>query len=149
MRIKLIIYGLVSLLIALSLVYSADLLAKYSSSGKTGSSRDIQQGFEPISTGSTETGDVSVELTPLESFEGRLRVKIAANTHSVDLTQFDLMKITTLERNGKFIKPETAPALEGHHSSGTLVFNFGERLSGFTIRIKGIPKVEERLFEWR
>jgi hypothetical protein len=110
---------------------------------------EVKESFESFSSGSTGAGDVSVELTPEEIERGKLKVDIAVNTHSVDLSQFDLKEITTLEYNGKLIKPETAPSLKGHHSFGTLVFGVGEKISSFTIKIRGIPKVEERIFEWR
>lgn len=105
-------------------------------------------GINSITTGTTDTGDVAVELTPLGFFDGRLRVQIAVNTHSVDLSPFDLQQITTLETGGKVIKPIEAPALSGHHSSGELVFDVDKTPQKFTISIKGIPQIEERVFMW-
>ncbi len=104
--------------------------------------------FETIYSGSVDSGDVAVDLTPIGIIGGKLRVGIGVNTHSVDLSQFDLARITTLEYSGKSLKPESAPSLAGHHTSGTLVFNVGEPVSSFKITIRGIPKVEERIFEW-
>ncbi len=105
-------------------------------------------GFPTVATGSTSKGDVLVELTPLGFSNSQLRVSIAANTHSVDLSQFDLREITDLKINGKTIKPSDAPGMRGHHSSGTIVFEGVEEAGKFTIIIKGIPKTEERVFEW-
>lgn len=99
-------------------------------------------------TGSTGSGDVLIELTPHEVVDGLLEVDIAVNTHSVTLEGFDLMQITTLEFNGKTLKPIDAPTLRGHHNSGTLSFEVGEDIDRFTIKIEGIPNVEERTFEW-
>jgi len=110
-------------------------------------SPNLANGFETIGSGSTDQGEVSIELTPVNGEKG-FRVMIAANTHSVDLSQFDLRKITTLEYGGKEIQPIAAPDLSGHHSTGELVFD-AEVPSGFTIRIRGIPKEEERVFTWR
>ncbi len=104
-------------------------------------------GFRTISTGSTDEGDVAVDLTPVEIKDGKLRVSIAANTHSVDLTQFDLKKLAVLEYNGKTASPSSADSLSGHHANGELVFDTGD-VKEFTIRIKGIPKTEERVFAW-
>lgn len=104
--------------------------------------------FDAIYSGSVDEGDVMVELTPVGMIDGKLRVDVGVNTHSVNLEQFDLAKITTLEYNGKSVTPESAPALGGHHSSGTLVFETGEPLSRFRITVEGIPKVDERIFEW-
>ncbi len=104
--------------------------------------------FETIYSGSVGTGDVAVDLTPVSIISGKLRVEIGVNTHSISLEQFDLTKITTLEYNGKSIKPLSAPALSGHHTSGTLVFDVGEPVSSFKITIRSIPNVDERIFEW-
>lgn len=103
--------------------------------------------FETISTGSTSTGEVFIELTPRIE-DGQLVVDISTNTHSVSLDEFDLEEITTLEYNGKTVKPLSAPSLGGHHSNGELVFEVDENIDSFTIKIKGIPKVEERIFNW-
>jgi len=105
--------------------------------------------FMAVQSGSTATGDVLIELTPSGFSGGTLRVGIAANTHSVDLSPFDLMKITTLVYGSSSIKPASAPQLSGHHSSGEIVFNAGKELNSFKIIITGIPAVDERVFEWK
>lgn len=112
---------------------------------------DVGKTFESIISGSTEQGDVSVELTPYEISNNQLKVKIATNTHSVDMSQFNLKQITTLEYNGKKISPISAPDIGGHHVNGELVFNIenGKELNLFSIKIKGIPKVDERVFNWK
>ncbi len=106
--------------------------------------------FTQKTTGTTGEGDVEISLSPKKPDGSQLEVGIAVNTHSVDLSPFDLKDITTLTFKGKTIKPTDAPALEGHHASGTLRF---ERVEGigneFSISIKGIPKVMEREFNWR
>ena len=76
-------------------------------------------------------------------------MKIDVNTHIADLSKFDLKQLTTLEYNGKYIKPIDVPNLKGHHSSGILMFNVGDDIKGFIIKIKGIPLVEERIFKWQ
>jgi len=105
--------------------------------------------FKTISTGSLDSGDASVDLTPRGIENGKFAVDISINTHSVDLSQFDLMEITTLEYEGKAIKPVSAPKLSGHHSSGGLIFDTGDEIKNFKITIKGIPAVDERIFEWK
>ena len=107
--------------------------------------------FKSIDSGSTNTGDVSVELTPYSLGGGQLKVKIAVNTHSVDISQIDLKQATLLEYNGKVVKPLSAPVLQGHHSNGELVFEVSEaeKLNSFVIKIKGIPQVQERAFTWQ
>ncbi|MEK6858246.1 MAG: hypothetical protein AABX39_06690 [Nanoarchaeota archaeon] len=109
----------------------------------------VETGFKNINTGTTDEGEVSIALKPNKVDEGKLTVSISANTHSVDLTPFDLKELTTLEFEGKQIKPSSAPKLSGHHASGELVFEVGKELTAFTIKIKGIPKVAERVFEWK
>lgn len=104
--------------------------------------------FRSMTTGTTDPGEVSIELTPHEIKNGKLEVDISANTHSVDLSKFNLKQITTLEYNGKSINPIEAPSLDGHHASGTLVFELGDSPKSFSIIIKGIPKEEERIFVW-
>lgn len=107
-----------------------------------------ESGFKLISTGSTGSGEVEIDLKPHAIKDGLLEVDIGVNTHSVSLEGFDLKEITVLEFNGKSIKPSSAPALAGHHNSGTLTFDVGEDIESFIIKITGIPKVEVRIFEW-
>ncbi len=104
--------------------------------------------FKTISAGSTDSGDVLVELTPKGTKSEKFEVDVSVNTHSVDLSQFNLMKITLLEYEGKTIRPVSAPKLSGHHSSGELIFDTGKEIKSFKITIKGIPAVDERVFEW-
>ena len=100
-------------------------------------------------TGDTGPGDVSVELIPKKVEDNKLIVTIKVNTHSVDLSQFDLREITTLRYGGENIKPLSALKLSGHHSSGELVFDVKGELKNFVITIIGIPLIEERVFEWK
>jgi len=99
-------------------------------------------------TGSLQNGDVAIELTPIGMKNGRFEVQITANTHSVDLSQFDLMEITTLAYENKDIKPLSSPKLNGHHSSGTMAFDIKKEISSFRIIINDIPNMEKRVFEW-
>ena len=98
-------------------------------------------------SGGTDTGDVEISLTPIQT-SNQLTIKIAANTHSVDLSQFNLQKQTTLEAEGKTYKPISSPSLSGHHSSGNIVFNTNTNLKNFKIIIQGIPKTNQRTFSW-
>ncbi|MBS3095046.1 hypothetical protein J4231_00015 [Candidatus Woesearchaeota archaeon] len=106
-------------------------------------------GLNPILTGTTEQGDVSIELSPKAFVDGNLIVGLSANTHSIDLSKFDLKQITTLEYNGKAIKPTNAPAMSGHHVNGEIAFYVGEAISKFSITINSIPNVENRVFDWK
>lgn len=91
---------------------------------------------------------VAIDLTPKEFENGKLYVDISVNTHSIDLTQFDLTKLVKLEYASNSIFPESAPKLSGHHTSGTLIFDTGKELKSFKIIVKGIPDIKERIFEW-
>ncbi len=117
---------------------------------RNGDAEPEADAFKTVYSGSLDEGDAVVSLTPAGIIDGKLRVDVGVNTHSISLEQFDLTKITTLEYGGKSLKPESAPALSGHHTSGTLVFGVGEKepLSSFRITIRGIPKAGERVFEW-
>lgn len=105
--------------------------------------------FQTITSGSTDPGNAQVDLTPKGVENGQLKVDFAINTHSVTLSDYDLAKITTLGYDGKKINPVSAPALQGHHNSGTLIFNVDKNLNKFKITIIGIPNVQERVFEWK
>jgi hypothetical protein len=104
--------------------------------------------FSTKSTGSTGAGDVLIELTPQKIIDKKMLVKISVNTHSVDLSRFDLLALTSLEFDGKKTSPLSAPRLSGHHSSGTLEFPVEGEGKKFRITILGIDSVEERVFEW-
>ena len=105
--------------------------------------------FETKSTGSTNPGSILIEVTPIEVANGVFKARIAANTHSVDLSAFDLKELTILEINGNKYKPVSVPQLTSHHGSGEIVFNIDEPADVFTIVISGIPDVEERTFNWQ
>ena len=105
--------------------------------------------LKTITSGSTDSGDVSIDLTPHANLEdGKLVVDIAVNTHSVNLNGFDLREIAILTSGAASLRPVAAPKLEGHHNSGKLVFESGTMPQAFTIRIHGIPALEERVFSW-
>ena len=108
----------------------------------------VQAAFPTVTTGTTETGDVAIELVPKGIQNGKLIVDLSVNTHSVDLTQFDLAAITTLTYDGKTAKPISAPQLTGHHTSGTMEFPMDGKPSSFTITILGMPALAERVFSW-
>lgn len=103
--------------------------------------------FATRATGSTEEGDVLLELTPQKE-DNNLVVEIKANTHSVDLSPFNLKDIVTLTYDGKVYKPTSAPKLSGHHATGKLVFETPATTESFTISIAGIPLEKERIFTW-
>lgn len=145
-----IIYGILAVALVILLYTVFGLLTNNAETAIPQSNKDASaSNFKTISTGSTEPGSAQVDLTPQDASNGQLKVGFAINTHSVDLSQYDLEKIATLEYNGKQISPVNAPKLEGHHNSGTLIFNVDQNLNKFKIIIVGIPNVQERVFEWK
>jgi len=141
-----IVYGVLAVVFGI-VIYTIYTLTSGPAIPATGQNTD--SGFQMITSGNIETGNVQIDLTPAGFENGQLKVNFAINTHSVDLSRYDLTKITVLEYSGKKIMPLSAPELQGHHTSGTMVFNVGENIKKFKIIISGIPNVQERVFEWK
>ena len=121
-----VLYGLLALaIIGLVLAFTGFSIPSGAATGtgikETGLNAP-SSGFRTIDSGSTGNGEVAVGLTPKGFKDGKFIVELSANTHSVSLDQLNLKEITTLEYDGKTIKPEEAPQLGGHHASGELVF---------------------------
>ena len=98
----------------------------------------------------TETSEstVSIDLVPKTFNENKFYVDISLNTHVVELSQFDLKKLVTLEFDNKIVRPISVPELTGHHSSGTLIFEIDKKPENFKIKISNIPDMSVRIFEW-
>ncbi len=99
-------------------------------------------------TGTTETGDVSIALTPQRIAGNILAVAMKVDTHSVDLSPFDLTRTTILTAAGKTYRPIGTPKLTGHHASGTLLFKIKKIPEQMTIKIQGIPMQQQRVYQW-
>jgi hypothetical protein len=111
----------------------------------------IAQSYSPITTGSLGPGDAVVELTPRRIDGNTFEVKFSINTHSVSLSGFDMMQIAVLEHEEHVFKPAKASRVGGHHSAGVIVFNVEGRIGtkdNFKIRLQGIPKIQDRVYEW-
>jgi len=115
-----------------------------------GANREFREisSMPAISTGSTGSGDMSMEITPIRYSNGRLEVKYSSSTHSVSLDKYDLMELSTLEVDGKVYRPVKTDRMSGHHASGRIIFEVPEKPDGFRIVIRDIPRVNERLFDW-
>ncbi|PIN73684.1 hypothetical protein COV20_05685 [Candidatus Woesearchaeota archaeon CG10_big_fil_rev_8_21_14_0_10_45_16] len=109
---------------------------------------DGAKGFETKSTGTTAMGDVAIQLSPHGVNDGKMKVDVSIDTHSVELGDFDLKEITTLHIAGKKFKPVEASGLSGHHASGMMVFDINVDPDEFTIVIEGIPEQHERRYVW-
>ena len=110
---------------------------------------DLGSGSDIKSTGTTNPGEMQVDLKSNGFSDGKLTFDIWANTHSVNIAGTDFKDITTLELNGKKLKPVSAPTISGHHTTGKLVFDVaGEPEGPYKVIITGIPKTENREYEW-
>jgi hypothetical protein len=145
---------ILALLVGVAMVFAVsklsgnglDVTAKAQAGDNKQTTRELS--FEPKATGSLESGDALVELTP-KIDKNQLIVKFKINTHSVRLNSLDMKAITTLEYRDKALKPDKASRVGGHHASGKIIFNVEEDIDSFKIRIKGIPNIEDRVYEWR
>jgi hypothetical protein len=147
---EIILYGIFVLIIGFLIYSTVGILAKDNVTETAGENQQgVVQGqqYETIATGTTESGDVEIALTP-QWREGKLYINLAANTHSVDLSQFNLQQQTTLKYNDKQLKPSQAPLLSGHHSNNIIIFDMPEQPKTFTIVMNGVPAVPERVYIW-
>jgi hypothetical protein len=94
-----------------------------------------------------------VYLTPEKSPEKGVAFKLTLSTHSVDLDQYNIQKLSFVRVDGGVSLPSLkwVPAGAGHHLQGTL--RFAEELPAGNHRIelivKGIDGVKERIFKWQ
>ena len=97
----------------------------------------------------TSEGSVTIDLTP-KNFDGNnFYVDVGLNTHTLDLSNFDL---NTNSKSEFFL---TVSFDSSHNAtitinnvSGTLVFVVNEMPKNFAIAINGIPDLPIRRFEW-
>ncbi|HLC73005.1 MAG TPA: hypothetical protein VJH20_00040 [Candidatus Nanoarchaeia archaeon] len=101
---------------------------------KTPSSRTFN--FESIGDGA-----VTIILSPKSYNNGELLVDVSVDTHSVDLSQFNLMEIITLEYDKNSIKSISAPNLQGHHTSGAVIFPVDTAPTNYKFIIEGFTSV--------
>ena len=96
----------------------------------------------------TSEGEVTIDITPMEFDDGKFYFDINLNTHSVELSSYDLYQLIKIQVDEKNTAPSSAPKLSGHHNSGTLIFDVGIEPKSFRIIINNIPDIEERTFQW-
>lgn len=75
---------------------------------------------------------------------------VTMNTHSIDLTGYDLVKISELVAAGQTFKPTrwTSTSDDSHHRAGALLFPKVGRATALELRIKTIGGVAVRTFRW-
>ncbi len=102
---------------------------------------------QPTFASKTSDGEVSITLTPTYE-DGTLVVQYALNTHSVDMSSFDLQQQVVLQSNGQTYYATNKPILSGHHNNGNLHFKISPLLTSFEIITTDIPDVKERRLSW-
>lgn len=133
----------IGLIVVFAIILAIGFFAMLDSSESNSSAAD----YEMKTTGSTDQGDVKVDITP--SFnQGKLLFQTSFDTHDVDLGSYNLEDRVYLEIGGEELRPATVPSLQGHHPSGTIEFNVGEEPERFELIIEGIPAEEERRYKW-
>ncbi len=95
----------------------------------------------------TSPGQVSLEAQP-EWRDGRLVVSLSANTHSVDLSTIELRESVRLVVGDLEYAPGESASLAGHHARAVLTFKVPWQPDAFTLRIRGVPDVPERVLQW-
>jgi hypothetical protein len=101
-----------------------------------------------ISTGTMTDGGVKMELEPASFENGIFRVKFYANTHKVNLGQYNMIELMHLEYADVGYRPVSMDRMRGHHAGGEIEFRVPEVPDHFRIVVRGLPDLEERIFEW-
>jgi hypothetical protein len=92
-------------------------------------------------------------LTPKKSPEKGTAFRLTLSTHSVNLDQYDIKKLSFARVDGGESQPAVkwTPAGAGHHLKGFL--SFAEELPDgnhqIQLIVKNIDGVKERIFEWQ
>ena len=75
---------------------------------------------------------------------------VSMNTHSVDLTGYDLVKVSELVAAGQTLRPIRWAGIsdDSHHRSGALFFPKLDRGVALELRIRTIAGVPVRTFRW-
>ncbi|WP_404328128.1 hypothetical protein [Mesobacillus maritimus] len=96
---------------------------------------------------------VQVTLLPEESNRNQLIFEIAMNTHSVDLSQYDLARLAEISFGEKGQNPNFKWEIlnnDSHHIMGTLTWQeeLEEIPENLTLILKDIDQITSRIFSW-
>jgi hypothetical protein len=130
---------------------------KQSQSNQSNSVRTNVEGTESPLTKSNSEGAVAIKTTflPEKSNNNQLVFEVVMNTHSVDLTQYDLSKLASITFDqdsgipGMFEwEPENT---DSHHMMGNLIWNgdVGENYKNINLNLSNIDNVPARMFTWK
>jgi hypothetical protein len=140
-----ILYGFIGAVIVIVIFVTAVILIPQP---VTATSKQVANDFATQSSGSTDEGDVLLELQPKQVVTGEMIVEFTVNTHSVALKEYDLAQMSTLIVDGTKIKATRANSMSGHHNNGEIVFAIDTEPKQFSIIIKGLPAQDIRTHEW-
>lgn len=108
-------------------------------------------GLDQNSTG----GAVSIDVKWLGIENDKLVFDVSMNTHSVNLDQYDLGKLSVLldEQGNQYIPSSWESAPGGHHRKGTLTFatpdSLGQGKTKYVeLIVRDVAGVGERIFKW-
>ncbi len=102
-------------------------------------------------TQSHNGGAVTIDVEWLGEKSGNLLLKVAMNTHSVDLDSYDLGKLALLrDDKGKQYLPASWDSRRGgHHRQGVLIFQDPDSEPKYLdLIIRDVAGVKERAFRW-
>lgn len=119
--------------------------------------RESVSGQENELTISDSQGEVVIDATliPEDSSKDGLVFEIVMNTHSVDLTQYDLTKISTLSFGSEGRASENftwePSSTDSHHIKGFLKWSGSvpKNSSLIQLELKDIDQVTSRIFAWK
>jgi hypothetical protein len=100
---------------------------------------------------------IQVNYDPKQPADGVIRFQVAMNTHSVELSQFDLGKLTrlTLEPGGELIAATWKPEGNGggHHVSGELTVpdptGLITKAKSLKLELRDVAGEASRQFQWQ
>ena len=105
-----------------------------------------------------EAGGVTVTATYLGRTAQAVRFQVKLDTHTADLSQFDLKNSVTLRNDaGAAVRPLDPKALGGHHAEGELSFPatdaggravVGESTRYLELVVVNLAGVPERVLRW-
>jgi hypothetical protein len=108
---------------------------------------------EPTLSRQDRQGPVTVTATliPSVTADGPLRVKVALDTHSVNLDDLAFQTIVALRApDGNDVEPSAIEQTKGggHHREAVVVFPAPGASGGLRVVVKNVGGVGERIFTW-
>ncbi|RHW38883.1 hypothetical protein D1B31_12930 [Neobacillus notoginsengisoli] len=115
---------------------------------------DVQGTESPLSkTDAQGAVTIRASILPEESGDGKLTFEILMNTHSVDLSQYNLAEMATISSGGKELPASFEWKTDGqdsHHMKGMLVWTGTVSLDkDLKLVLKDIGNIPEKRFFWK